>query len=749
MKFVELIEQIEFMEAAKDKYLPMLNVFDQIPDRNNDRELDGQIANIKRSAKEHARWAIQTLRNSDRIIWYIRLIRITFLTGIHEALRKSLSAHQSAGGWGDLDPEHAEQVEQNVRALQALDVTLARLIQKDERNLRSKAIAENQKVAQEAEANHERTNAKFRELESKCARQPDHSDCGLNKERLEAKVDELYAIVNFANQYSEFVIPTYAELTRIQNQLSHFESINYQPMNDFRFGWLPTGFVLSMLATLENTWQKLQSKILVHDVEPGGDYEGIEKVLDFDDGMAWWNLHRKYCEREGTAMGHCGNNYANAKESDEVISLREYVDTGEAGEQWIPHVTGVFDTANGMLGEMKGRSNNKPEAKYHKYILPLLKQDWVKGILMRPHQHEKYKNFYVSDLPEDIARALVEQKPDLATWKDRQVLGLEGDMSEMELDKINEQLDEWDVENIEAQRDDVFVLTSYSNKEQAYEAWSGQSWPEENWVDNPESEDYEAIYRRLGEDKDTARLMKEYMYLSDIDGHNKAYEVKPGDELSLETVDYSEMLDAYHEEESEFPLEDFVDEKWKAYHALGMQGDAEYEVENVQEYGLTEYEFGIEDQEGGGIDITMSMDYFFSEVMPNLEKKSEGYGSTTWESILELRVGDAHERYWENWHYGGADREEMLDNFVEWGLQYTRDEDPQETIDSMLQKAIEEKKKSLDYEIRQLKKDQMSLPLDDPEQPDPSAYRGAPPRERLADPWYKDWIDRLERERRR
>ena len=66
-----------------------------------------------------------------------------------------------------------------------------------------------------------------------------------------------------------------------------------------------------------------------------------------------------------------------------------------------------------MLGEMKGRGNDKPAAKYHRHIISLLESDIVKGIQGGGYMPEN--NFSMNDLKPEEADALMEKKPTLAT----------------------------------------------------------------------------------------------------------------------------------------------------------------------------------------------------------------------------------------------------------------------------------------------------------------------------------------------
>jgi len=127
-----------------------------------------------------------------------------------------------------------------------------------------------------------------------------------------------------------------------------------------------------------------------------------EKVVDYGD-TAWVLLHKGACDQEAQAMGHCGN-VPSVKEGDRILSYRNIRDN----DIHQPHLTFILD-GNGYLGEMKGRANEKPKPKYHKVIIDLLKQDFVKGIKGGGYAPER--NFELNDLPTDTKDALQEEYP--------------------------------------------------------------------------------------------------------------------------------------------------------------------------------------------------------------------------------------------------------------------------------------------------------------------------------------------------
>jgi hypothetical protein len=141
------------------------------------------------------------------------------------------------------------------------------------------------------------------------------------------------------------------------------------------------------------------------------DKEGpIETILQFPNGWRWFNLHRKCSTLHGEdTMGHCGN-VAGPRESQTIYELAEPVTLG--GKQvWKPHATFILDTANGLLGEMKGRKNQKPSPRLWKYIFELLLQrKEIKGLIGSGYAAEN--NFKLRDFTPHYIEFLRRERPE-------------------------------------------------------------------------------------------------------------------------------------------------------------------------------------------------------------------------------------------------------------------------------------------------------------------------------------------------
>ena len=150
------------------------------------------------------------------------------------------------------------------------------------------------------------------------------------------------------------------------------------------------------ILTAERRWQEERRQF----VEPE---ENDRIILSYDNGKyGWVLLDRGACRAEGDAMGHCGN-VPSVREGDQILSFRSIFETEQK-----PHLTFILH-GNGFLGEMKGRANNKPNEKYHPYIVDLLKQDFIKGISGGGYAPDQ--NFQLSDLDESLQEELLDIKP--------------------------------------------------------------------------------------------------------------------------------------------------------------------------------------------------------------------------------------------------------------------------------------------------------------------------------------------------
>jgi hypothetical protein len=162
----------------------------------------------------------------------------------------------------------------------------------------------------------------------------------------------------------------------------------------------------------ESEWQQAAKQEIDVDQYDDPNYAGRspwKKVIDYGE-QAWVLIDKDYCELEGDAMGHCGNQQGGRDRGGRILSFRTIInDTRQK-----PHLTFII-SADGKLGEMKGRANEKPAEKYHKVIVDLLLSDMVTGIT--GGGHDPSNNFSVNDLSDEMQETLISKKPVFASMK--------------------------------------------------------------------------------------------------------------------------------------------------------------------------------------------------------------------------------------------------------------------------------------------------------------------------------------------
>ncbi len=204
--------------------------------------------------------------------------------------------------------------------------------------------------------------------------------------------------------------PRYAHvyvLDDIKEDLLHALSFPYAPIQNYVFSWQSIRKLRRDLLELEQEYLSRKAQYVPINEED-------KVVIPFNDGFAWVLLDRVSCTIEGDAMGHCGNT-GSPKNGDRILSLRNKIveknKDGTSETVWRPSLTFILNK-DGYLGEMKGRNNNKPDEKYHSYIITLLKSDMVNGIVGGGYKPEN--NFRLSDLTEEQRENLYQTKPTLA-----------------------------------------------------------------------------------------------------------------------------------------------------------------------------------------------------------------------------------------------------------------------------------------------------------------------------------------------
>ena len=149
-------------------------------------------------------------------------------------------------------------------------------------------------------------------------------------------------------------------------------------------------------------------------------------ILDFTDengnGFYWADLNTKNSPEECERMGHCGRSSYGY-----LYSLRQVVPINNKYKLNKSVLTAAIGE-DGIMYQLKGAKNSKPEDKYHQYILPLF------YVLGGPGEEDDYliqgfgseyaseQDFKLSDLPEETIKELYQNRPELFSSRTMQRL---------------------------------------------------------------------------------------------------------------------------------------------------------------------------------------------------------------------------------------------------------------------------------------------------------------------------------------
>ena len=136
--------------------------------------------------------------------------------------------------------------------------------------------------------------------------------------------------------------------------------------------------------------------------------EEDEILLDYRDegiGFYWVNLNTNTSDEECDRMGHCGR----TSSDNTIYSLREVKRFNEKYTINKSYLTAAIGNRDGIVYQMKGPKNSKPQEKFYPYIIDLLlKDEHIKGF---GSEYNSNDDFSLGDLPEDKIKEIYSQKP--------------------------------------------------------------------------------------------------------------------------------------------------------------------------------------------------------------------------------------------------------------------------------------------------------------------------------------------------
>jgi len=210
--------------------------------------------------------------------------------------------------------------------------------------------------------------------------------------KLQADYDELVHLMNTAdlNQY-----PTALEIVWKD------QPINHHPDAD-------SLLVSQLQAAIEEDKVEMQDDfILIEDI----DVYGGDLLIQCGDNFAWYALLKPEQRRiEAQLMNHCATPHKGI-----ILSLREYVPhrglQPRLTFEYIPDNANDLPHSVGIIGEAKGKGNNKPSAQYHEQIMCLLETTHILKVVGGSYLSEN--NFSLDDLYPANRKRLKELKPEL------------------------------------------------------------------------------------------------------------------------------------------------------------------------------------------------------------------------------------------------------------------------------------------------------------------------------------------------
>lgn len=219
-------------------------------------------------------------------------------------------------------------------------------------------------------------------------------------------------MVNMGEDATRAVVQTNTFISALE----HYLSLPIPEINNYNYAEKTRADVIDDFREFESEWKK--SRVQWIDITDELKNGAITPIITYEDGHAWFDLSKPYCELEGNAMGHCGNSAA-YNDDDTVLSYRLVKKVrGEVLSR--PSLTFILD-GDRRLGEMKGRANEKPKEKYHDAIVDLLlhkRQDefFIQGIKGGGYAPEN--NFNINDLKDDqLKEKLFTNRPEFEPFE--------------------------------------------------------------------------------------------------------------------------------------------------------------------------------------------------------------------------------------------------------------------------------------------------------------------------------------------
>jgi hypothetical protein len=362
--------------------------------------------------------------------------------------------------------------------------------------------------------------------------------------------------------------------------IEHYIAQSIPKVDSFVFQYQSPSQLRDQLSEIEDEYQKQFSHLIPADEEEEAEQE---VVIEFPDKFRWVNLNKSYCEKEGNAMGHCGNVEGKSRTSDRILSLREPKKVGK-NLYWEPHTTFIL-MQGGILGEMKGKSNEKPEKKYHKYIIPLLKKkDLIKG-MNSSWGYMPESNFKLSDLTDEEQKQVYESNPLLFEFADLLRIKAPKELLDEKQAAMAATAEKGMPELTEKSKNYIFLRKYKKLGDAIQNHFTSDVWKFYQNLENIDSYDYDVP------SPDDKEMKDDLAFISDETEEKAAkyYEIVDDND----EYDREELFDKMLEDED---LRDGIRMQYEDYYRSSIQ--TQYEKQLIDMMGDTEFVTGIDTGSG-------------------------------------------------------------------------------------------------------------------------------------------------------
>lgn len=315
-------------------------------------------------------------------------------------------------------------------------------------------------------------------------------------------------------------------------------------------------------------------------------------VLDFRNengmGVYWVDLETKDCDEESKRMGHCGRSSGNLYS----LRLTSPIENTKFSKNRSLITCSVND--DGILLQMKGPRNKKPNQELHKYIIPFILSDIVEKF---GYEYASEEDFNLNDLTDEQIKMVYERKPNL----------FEGRKGKKALQRIGL--------SSERSKEDMWFELDLSPGDITY--YVDGDWTVRNWVDSRGNKQKSGMFETL--------LSGDYWDLFDTNSDWKiALEYYTDDENKDIIKDMLKQR-TNPEDIEDMSLEDVInqyDDDWEIRHALSnamssTESDATYTYYyNALRNALEEYGEVTKLNDDGAI-IKINLQDIINKAEPN------------------------------------------------------------------------------------------------------------------------------------